>query len=86
MPSACNVATIVAWLCSIDPVARSSLFCSRASTQTKKNSKNAQAIVVPSACNIASIVVGLCSKDTIARSSLLSSSEQGFMEDARRSG
>jgi hypothetical protein len=86
MPSACNVATIVVWLCSIDPIARSSLLCSRATTQTKKNSKNAQAIVMPSACNIANIVVWLCSMDTIARSSLLSSSEQGVMEGAKRSG
>ena len=54
--------------------------------QTKKNSKNAQAIVMPSACNIANIVVWLCSMDTIARSSLLSSSEQGVMEGAKRSG
>ena len=30
MLSACNVSTIVVWLCSIEPIARSSLLCSRA--------------------------------------------------------
>ena len=65
MPSACNIANVVVWLCSIDAVAR--LLCSMAATWTKNNSKNAPAIAMPSACNIASIVVWLCSIDPVAR-------------------
>ena len=34
MLSACNVSTIVVWICSIEPIARSSLLCSRAVMET----------------------------------------------------
>ena len=53
MPSACDMANIVVWFCSIDPIACISLLCSRATTQLKKNSRNAQAIAMPSACIMA---------------------------------
>ena len=36
MLSACNVSTIVVWLCTIEPIARSSLLCSRAVMETAK--------------------------------------------------
>ena len=36
MLSACIVSTIVVWLCSIEPIARSSLLCSRAVMETAK--------------------------------------------------
>ena len=55
------------------PAAFISLLCSRATTQTKNNSKNAAVIAMPSACNVANIVVWPCSIDPIARSSLLCS-------------
>ena len=32
--SACNVSTIFVWICSIEPIARTSLFCSRAVMET----------------------------------------------------
>ena len=86
MPSACNVATIVVWLCSIDPIARNSLLCSKATTQPKTNNANAEVIAMPSACNMANIVVWLSSINPIACSSLLCSSEQAVMEAAHRSG
>ena len=36
MLSACNVSTIVVWLCSIEPIAGNSLLCSRAVMETAK--------------------------------------------------
>jgi len=36
MLSACNVSTIVVWLCSIEPIARNSLLCSRAVMEAAK--------------------------------------------------
>ena len=36
MLSACNVSTIVIWICSTEPIARSSLLCSRAVMGTAK--------------------------------------------------
>ena len=81
MLSACNVSTIVVWLCSIDPIARNSLLCSKATTQPKTNNANAEVIAMPSTCNMAYMVAWLRSIDSIA-----CSSEEGVMENEERSG
>ena len=52
------------------PAAFISLLCSRATPQTKNNSKNAEVIAMLSACNVSTIVVWLCSIEPIARNSL----------------
>ena len=57
MPAACNIANIVVWLCSIDPVAR--LLCSMAAC-------NMASIMMP-ACNMADMRVWLRKPDLIAR-------------------
>ena len=64
------------------PVAFISLLCSRATPQTKNNSKNAEVIAMLSACNVSTIVVWLCSIEPIARSSLLCS--RAVMETANK--
>ena len=67
------------------PAAFIRLLCSRATTQTKNNSKNAEVIDMNSACNVATLVVWLCSIGPIACSSLLSGSEQSVMEATKGS-
>ena len=59
--------------CCQRPAAFISLLCSRATPQTKNNSKNAEVIAMLSACNVSTIVVWLCSIEPIARRSLLCS-------------
>ena len=83
MDALCCVACSVA--CSVyDFSAESflSLLCSRATPQTKNNSKNAEVIAMLSACNVSTIVVCLCSIEPLARSSLLCS--RAFMEAAEK--
>ena len=53
--------------CCQRPSAFISLLCSRATPQTKNNSKNAEVIAMLSACNVSTIVVWLCSIEPIAR-------------------
>ena len=64
------------------PAAFISLLCSRATPQTKSNSKNAQVIATLSACNVSTILVWICSIEPIARSSLLCS--RAVMETANK--
>ena len=59
-----------------------SLLCSRATPQTKNNSKHAEVMAMLSACNVSTIVVWLCSIDPIARNSLLCS--RAVMEAAKK--
>ena len=64
------------------PVAFISLLCSKATPQTKHNSKNAEVIAMLSACNVSTIVVWLCTIEPLARSSLLCS--RAIMEAAEK--
>ena len=64
------------------PAAFISLLCSRATPQTKNNSKNAQVIATLSACNVSTVVVWIGSLEPIARSSLLCS--RAVMETANK--
>ena len=61
MPSACNVATIVAWLCSIDPIARNSPVCSRAVLEAaKKTSDKPKELTGTIVCRgLVAVVVGM---------------------------
>jgi hypothetical protein len=68
--------------CCQRPAAFISLLCSRATPQTKNNSKNAEVIAMLSACNVSTIVVCLCSIEPLARNSLLCS--RAFMEAAKK--
>ena len=68
--------------CCQRPAAFISLLCSRATTQTKNTSKNAEVIAMLSACNVSTIVVWLCTIEPIARSSLLCS--RAVMETAKK--
>ena len=64
------------------PAAVISLLCSRATPQTKSNSKNAQVIATLSACNVSTIFVWICSIEPVARTSLLCS--RAVMETANK--
>ena len=68
--------------CCQRPAAFISLLCSRATPQTKNNSKNAEVIAMLSACNVSTIVVWLCTIEPLARSSLLCS--RAVMETAKK--
>ena len=68
--------------CCQRPAAFISLLCSRATTQTKNTSKNAEVIAMLSACNVSTIVVWLCTIEPLARSSLLCS--RAVMETAKK--
>ena len=68
--------------CCQRPAVFISLLCSRATPQTKNNSKNAEVIAMLSACNVSTIVVCLCSIEPLARNSLLCS--RAFMEAAKK--
>ena len=68
--------------CCQRPAAFISLLCSRATPQTKNNSKNAEVIAMLSACNVSTIVVWLCTIEPLARSSLLCSG--AVMETAKK--
>ena len=68
--------------CCQRPAAFISLLCSRATPQTKNDSKNAEVIAMLSACNVSTIVVWLCTIEPLARSSLLCSG--AVMETAKK--